>query len=410
MARVKPFKCIRPNEGVAAEVAALPYDVYSRKEAKEAVQGKPYSFLNIDRPETQYDDDFDMYSEKAYETARNMLIREINEGIFIKDNDDAYYIYELTMNGRKQTGIVACCSIDDYANGVIKKHENTLAAKEQDRINHIRKVGAQTGPIFLAYRKNDTLDAIISESKEWKPIYNFTSDDGITHRVWKVEKKNIKLVEDTFKGINEIYIADGHHRAASAVKVGFEKRDQINNAPCQAEPDPESDFFLSVLFADEELRILPYNRVVKDLNGMTISQFKEAVGKYYDFEQTRVMRKNHVGMYLQGGWHYLVLKPEYRSSDPVDGLDVSRLQTLVLDPILGIKDPKRDERISFVGGIRGDKELERLVDMGGYAVAFSMFPTQMKELLAVADEKKLMPPKSTWFEPKLRSGLFIHKI
>ena len=411
MAQVKPFKCIRPNKGVAAEVAALPYDVYSRNEAKEAVQGKPHLFLNIDRPETQYDDDFDMYSAKAYETARDMLLREIKEGIFLQDEDAAYYVYELTMNGRTQTGIVACCAIDDYVNGVIKKHENTLAAKEQDRINHIRTVGAQTGPIFLAYRANEILSGIIAKTKEAEPLYAFTCDDGITHRVWKVDASLTQKVCDTFEDINEIYIADGHHRAASAVKVGLEKREQMNDMPCQAVPNPESDFFMSVLFADEELRILPYNRAVRDLNGLSKDEFISAVGRIYDVEKgAAALIKNKVNMYLDGEWYALSLKPEYISDDPVDGLDVSRLQTLILDPILGIKNPKTDSRISFVGGIRGDKELERLVDTCGYAVAFSMYPTQMSELLAVADAGKLMPPKSTWFEPKLRSGLFIHRI
>lgn len=410
MAKVKPFKCMRPNEGVAADVAALPYDVYNRAEAKEAVKGKPLSFLNIDRPETQYDDDFDMYSELAYRTARDMLHRELIEGIFVMDQEESYYVYELTMDRRTQTGIVACCSVDDYKSGVIKKHENTLAAKEMDRINHIRTVGAQTGPIFLAYRRNDVLSDIISGTKETRPLYNFTSDDGVRHRVWKIKAKDNDAVGKAFAGINSIYIADGHHRAASAVKVGLERREMMNDAPCQAVPDPESDYFLSVLFADDELKILPYNRAVKDLNGMTVSQFKEAIGKIYDFEDERVFKKNHIAMCLQGSWHYLSLKPEFVSDDPVDGLDVSRLQTLVLDPLLGIKNPKTDSRITFVGGIRGDKELERLVNQTGYAVAFSMYPTQMDELLAVADAGKLMPPKSTWFEPKLRSGLFIHNI
>ena len=409
MAKVKPFRCIRPNGGVAADVAALPYDVYSRKEAKEAVKGRPLSFLNIDRPETQYDDDFDMYSEAAYKTARNMFHREMVEGVFMMDQDEAYYVYELTMNKRVQTGIVACCHIDDYMNGVIKKHENTLAAKEMDRINHIRTMSAQTGPIFLAYRRNEILSNIIEDVKEDKPLYDFYSDDDVRHRVWKVKASETEMIREAFDGIKSIYIADGHHRAASAVKVGLERREQMNDAPCQAEQDPESDYFLSVLFADDELKILPYNRAVKDLNGMTVGEFKEAIGKIYDFEDERVMKKGHLAMCLQGSWHYLSLKPEFRSDDPVDGLDVSRLQTLVLDPLLGIRNPKTDSRITFVGGIRGDGELERLVNFSGYAVAFSMYPTQMDELLAVADEGMLMPPKSTWFEPKLRSGLFIHK-
>lgn len=414
MALVKPFICIRPNKGVAAEVAALPYDVYSREEAKAAVKDKPLSFLNIDRPETQYDADFDMYSAKAYETARDMLKARIADGTYEIDGDKAYYIYELTMDGRTQTGIVACCSIDDYANGIIKKHENTLAAKEEDRVNHIRTVGAQTGPIFLAYRKNELISEIIKSNtnEQSNLLYDFTCDDGIRHRVWEISKEDTAKIETEFSNIDNIYIADGHHRAASAVRVGFEKRNQMNDMPCQAIANPESDYFLSVLFADDELKILPYNRVVKDLNGHTDASFMEELGKYFYIDQNKFsqLAKGEINMCYKGSWYGLTLKAEYKSDDPVEGLDVSRLQTLVLDPVLGIKDPKTDSRIKFVGGIRGDKELERLVGQCGYVVAFSMYPTQMSELLSVADAGKLMPPKSTWFEPKLRSGIFIHKI
>jgi len=407
MAKVRPFICIRPNEGVAADVAALPYDVYSRSEAKKFVEDKPLSFLNIDRPETQYGEDFDMYSQKAYDTARDMLRAEIKDGTFIDDGDRAYYVYELTMDGRKQTGIVACCSIDDYVNGVIKKHENTLAAKEEDRVNHIRTTGFQTGPIFLAYRKNDEIAAAITATKEQKALYDFVAEDGIAHRVWKAAGEYTEKIRKAFEGIDAIYIADGHHRAASAVRVGLEKRAQMNDMPCCAVPDPESDYFMSVLFADEELKILPYNRVVKGDPDM------ERLGRIFDIEEEpapAALSKGKINMYTAGKWYLLNLRDEYKSDDPVEGLDVSRLQDLVLEPMFGILDPKTDKNISFVGGIRGDKELERLVNSGDYQVAFAMFPTQMDELLAVADAGKLMPPKSTWFEPKLRSGLFIHRI
>ena len=414
MAKVQPFVCIRPNGGVAADVAALPYDVYDRKEAKAAVQGKPLSFLNIDRPETQYDDDFDMYSQKAYDTARDMLKERIKDGTFIVDEEKAYYIYELTMNGRTQTGFVGCCSVDDYVNGVIKKHENTLAAKEEDRINHIRTVGAQTGPIYLAYRRVDALAEIISKTKEEAPLYDFLSEDGNGHRVWKINGKFTKEVEDEFAKIDAMYIADGHHRAASAVRVGLEKREQMNDAPCCAVGEPESDFFMSVMFADDELKILPYNRALKQLGNLSEEEFLTKMGEFFEIKEhegaVTPSKKGEIGMYLKDRWYVLNLKDEYKSDDPVDGLDVARLQDLVLEPIFGIKDPRKDPAISFIGGIRGNKELERLVDTCGYRVAFSMYPTQMDELLAVADAKRLMPPKSTWFEPKLRSGLFIHKI
>ena len=401
MATVKPFICIRPNEGAAADVAALPYDVYDRKEAKAAVQGKKLSFLNIDRPETQFSDDFDMYSAEAYEKAKEMLNSEIEDGTFISDQEKSYYIYELTMNGRAQTGIVACCAVQDYVDGIIKKHENTLAAKEQDRINHIRTVGAQTGPIFLAYRRNDELSDVINVAKTNKPLYDFASEDGITHRVWKINPDFNAVIEDAFAGMDSIYIADGHHRAASAVKVALES-------------GRKDETFLSVLFADDELRILPYNRVLKDLNGFSSDEIMSKLAEIYDIsEKAKAVepeKHGQVGMYYNGKWYELVLKKEYESKDPVKSLDVSRLQDLVLKPIFGIDDPKTNPRISFVGGIRGLKELERLVNEGGYSLAFSMYPTQMQELLAVADAGLLMPPKSTWFEPKLRSGLFIHRL
>jgi len=407
MASVRPFICIRPNEGVADKVAALPYDVYSRSEAKAFVADKPLSFLNIDRPETQYGDDFDMYSLEAYETARDMLKAKIKDGTFVTDGDKSYYVYELTMDGRRQTGIVACCSIDDYAAGVIKKHENTLAAKEEDRVNHIRTTGFQTGPIFLAYRRDQAIAEAIDEVKLSKPIYDFISEDGIGHRVWIAGAQLTDTIREAFEKINAIYIADGHHRAASAVRVGMEKRGQMNEMPCCAVPDPESDYFLSVLFADDELKILPYNRAVRGIPDM------DALGLIFDIlpeAGPAQLSKGQINMYTDHKWYRLTLRDEYKSDDPVDGLDVSRLQDLVLEPMFGIHDPKTDSNISFVGGIRGDSELERMVDSGDYGVAFSMYPTQMSELLAVADAGRLMPPKSTWFEPKLRSGLFIHKI
>ena len=413
MAKVRPFICVRPCTEQASEVAALPYDVYSRKEAKEVVQGHPLSFLNIDRPETQYDESFDMYSDKAYETARDMLRKEIRDGVFVVDQDASYYIYELTMDGRSQSGIVACCSIDDYLNNVIKKHENTRAEKEQDRIRHVDVCSAQTGPIFLAYRANAILKAILDKVKENDCLYDFVSDDGIGHRVWKIDSPaDIDVIESTFDGISEIYISDGHHRCASAVKVGLKRREEPGYRPGQ-----ESDYFLAVLFADEELKILPYNRAVHDLNGLSADEYLQKVSGAFLIEDLgkedyQPVKHGEIGMNLGGEWYRLTAKPEVLSAvekDPVARLDVSILQDQLLDPILGIKDPKTSDRIDFVGGIRGTAELDKLVGQG-YGVAFSMYPTQMSELLAVADAGLLMPPKSTWFEPKLRSGLFIHQI
>ena len=411
MAVVKPFICIRPAKENAAKVASLPYDVYNRKEACAAVAGNPVSFLNIDRAETQFSDDVDTYADCVYEKARELLDTQIAEGVYVTDAGDHYYLYELTMDGRSQTGIVACSSIDDYVNGVVKKHENTREDKELDRIRHVDTVNAQTGPIFLAYRQNETLKAIVAEEKAKPVLYDFVSDDGIRHRVWKIDDPaQTAAIEAAFAAIPATYIADGHHRAASAVKVGLKRRAE-NPGYTGEEP---FNYFLSVLFPDEELMILPYNRVVKDLNGMSREQFFEAVKGKFELEEIgkepyAPAEKGTFGMYLDNTWYALKVLPQYRSADSVKGLDVSILQDQLLGPVLGIGDPRTDKRIDFIGGIRGLKELERRVreDM---EIAFSMYPTSIKELLAVADAGLLMPPKSTWFEPKLRSGLFIHKL
>lgn len=411
MADIKPFKCVRPAEEYAADVAALPYDVYNRQEAKKAVEGKPLSFLNIDRAETQFDDSVDTYADCVYDKAKELLESEIAKGIFVQDEDAAYYIYELTMDGRSQTGIVACASIDDYLENRIKKHEKTRADKEEDRINHVDRTSAQTGPIFLAYRVNDIINRIVDANKASKPLYDFTSDDGIRHTVWKIsDADDVRQIREAFDSINSIYIADGHHRAASAVKVGLKRR--------EANPgytgDEEFNYFLSVLFPDEQLMIMPYNRVVKDLNGYSNDEFIDAVSKYFTVEEKghRAFypeQKGSFGMYLDGTWYLLTAKESIMSEDPVDGLDVAILQDYLLTPILGIGDPRVDKRIDFVGGIRGLDELERRAD-SDMKLAFSMYPTSIGELFDVADADMLMPPKSTWFEPKLRSGLFIHRI
>ncbi len=411
MAVVKPFICIRPAKEHAAEVAALPYDVYNRKEACAAVKGNPLSFLNIDRAETQFSDDVDTYADCVYEKARELLDSQIADGIYVTDVGDHYYLYELTMDGRSQTGIVACCSIDDYVNGVIKKHENTREEKELDRIRHVDTVNAQTGPIFLAYRQNIALKEIVAEEKTKPALYDFVSDDGIRHRVWRIDGADrTDAIEAAFAVIPSTYIADGHHRAASAVKVGLKRR---TKHPGYTGEEP-FNYFLSVLFPDEELMILPYNRVVRDLNEMSTEQFFEKLKEKFELEEIgkepyAPVQKGTFGMYLDGTWYALKILPQYRSADPVKGLDVSILQDHLLAPVLGIGDPRTDQRIDFIGGIRGLKELERRVgeDM---EVAFSMYPTSIEELLSVADAGLLMPPKSTWFEPKLRSGLFIHRL
>lgn len=411
MAFIKPFKCIRPTEELAFQVAALPYDVYNRSEAVEVVRDNPLSFLNIDRAETQFDDSVDTYADCVYDKARELLVKAIEDGVFVEDADEAYYIYELVMDGRAQTGIVACASIDDYLNNRIKKHEKTRADKEADRINHVDRTGAQTGPIFLAYRANEVINEVIARTKKNAPLYDFTSEDGITHSVWKISAKaDVDSVFEAFQSINSIYIADGHHRAASAVKVGLKRREEHPDY----DGSEEFNTFLSVLFADEQLMIMPYNRVVKDLNGLSVEEFLEAISKYFVVDKCGKKafypeNKASFGMYLDEEWYLLIAKESITSDDPVDGLDVAILQDYLLTPILGIGDPRIDKRIDFIGGIRGLGELERRVseDM---TIAFSMYPTSIHELFDVADADMLMPPKSTWFEPKLRSGLFIHKI
>ncbi|MFR1834215.1 MAG: DUF1015 domain-containing protein [Lachnospiraceae bacterium] len=410
MAVVKPFYCVRPAKELAGRVAALPYDVYSRKEARQAAKEQEFSFLKIDRPETQFPEDADMYSETVYRKAKQLLEQWVLDGVFIEEKEQCFYIYRLTMNGRSQTGVVSCCSIDDYLSGAIKKHENTREEKERDRICHIDITDAHTGPIFLTYRAEDGIAKLVDETVRQKPLYDFVSEDGIGHTVWKVSDSDlISKMEQAFEKIPVLYIADGHHRAASGVKVGLKRRKEH---PGYTGQEP-FNFFLAVLFPDEELEILPYNRVVKDLNGLDKEQFLKLVREKFEIEKIGAGavpgQKGRFGMFLEGEWYMLTAKEESVSTDPVKGLDVSILQDYLLAPILGITDPRTDSRIEFIGGIRGIKELERRVDQDMKA-AFSMYPTSMEELLNVADAGLLMPPKSTWFEPKLRSGLFIHRL
>ena len=410
MALIKPIECVRPNEKDAARVAALPYDVYNRQEAVCEVKREPLSFLKIDRAETQFDDSTDTYAPEVYAKAKELFEEALADKTFITDTDKTYYIYALTMDKRTQTGIVACASIDDYLNNVIKKHENTRADKEVDRITHVDTLSAQTGPIFLAYRADSVINDAVKKTKENKALYDFISPDGIRHQVWKMT--DITLVENVrkaFEGIDSVYIADGHHRAASAVKVGLKRRRENPGYT----GNEEFNYFLSVLFPDEELMILPYNRVVKGLNGYTQEEFLNKIKEKFDMaesdRQVSPDKKGTFGMYLGGKWYKLTAHKDIMSDDPVDGLDVAVLQDNLLAPVLGIGDPKTDKRIDFVGGIRGLSELEKRC-REDCVVAFSMYATSIAELFAVADAGKLMPPKSTWFEPKLRSGLFIHRI
>ena len=376
------------------------------------MQREPLSFLKIDRAETNFDDSVDTYAPEVYQKAKELLQKDKQEGVYITDEDRSYYIYQLVMDGRPQTGLVACSSVDDYMNHVIKKHENTREDKEIDRITHVDTCSAQTGPIFLAYRSDKGIhDIVASYVENETPIYDFTAVDGIAHRVWKIAKKeDVDAIYKAFQNIQQIYIADGHHRAASAVKVGLKRRQE--NPGYTGEE--EFNYFLSVLFPHDELRILDYNRTVKDLNGRSLTQFLEEISKNFIVEkaegQVRPEKKGTFGMYTEGQWYHLTAKPElFEGKDAVGSLDVSVLQDYLLGPVLGIGDPRTDQRIDFIGGIRGLSELEKRAD-SDMKISFSMYPTSITELFDVADQELLMPPKSTWFEPKLRSGLFIHEI
>ncbi|MGI6108365.1 MAG: DUF1015 domain-containing protein [Eubacteriaceae bacterium] len=410
MAIIKPFKAVRPVREEAAKIAALPYDVYNREEATEEVRSNPDSFLTVDRAETTMPDDVATYDQSVYQKARENLDAYRKSGKMEQDDTPSLYIYELTMDGRSQTGLVATTSVDEYDNGIIKKHELTRADKEQDRIHHVDACNANTGPIFLTYRKNADAAKIIADQKQTEPMYDFTSADGIRHRVWLInDQKAVDGLVGAFAEVPCLYIADGHHRCASAVKVAKMRREQNPGWT----GNEEFNYFLSVLFPDEELRILDYNRVVRDLNGLTSAEFLKQAGERFDIaesgQQVRPEAKGEFGMYLDGRWYKLTVKPEFLKQDPVGALDVSVLYDNLLAPVLGIGDPRTDGRIDFVGGIRGLDELERRTQ-NDMKVAFSMYPTSISELMAIADAGLLMPPKSTWFEPKLRSGLFIHEL
>ncbi|MDF2842385.1 MAG: hypothetical protein K0R00_811 [Herbinix sp.] len=412
MALIKPFIGFRPHQEVAHKVAALPYDVYSRAEAKQEISRETLSFLRVDRPETSFEDSVDTYDSRVYVKAKELLIKMLRDGILIQEQTECYYVYELIMDGRSQTGLVACASIDDYLNNRIKKHENTREDKEIDRIKHVDSCNAQTGPIFLAYRAHQLINDIVDQAKRESALYSFKALDGVIHKVWSISNlEQILDIKKAFAEIDSIYIADGHHRAASAVKVGLKRRQE--NPEYTGEE--EFNYFLSVLFPHDQLMIMPYNRVVKDWNGLSKGELLASIKDSFHVNKIGETpyapnKKADFGMYLEGEWYVLSAKEELLEiTDPVASLDVSLLQDYLLNPVLGIKDPRVDNRIDFVGGIRGLKELEKRVNQD-MKIAFSMYPTSIEELFQVSDAGKLMPPKSTWFEPKLRSGLFVHMI
>ena len=414
MAVVKAFRAIRPTPALAERVAALPYDVMSSDEARRMVEGNPHSFLHVDKAEIDLEPTIDLYDPRVYEKARENLYTMIANGVFIQDEAPCLYVYKQVMNGRAQIGIVGCTAVDDYRNNIIKKHELTRADKEQDRVNHVDICDANTGPIFLTYRAKASIDEMVSQVMEGEPVYDFVAEDGVSQTVWVIDNAAlIARICEEFAAVDYLYIADGHHRSASAVRVGMKRR--------ESKPDydgsEEFNYFLSVIFPDDQLYIMDYNRIVKDLNGLDKEEFlgkvteKFTVTPYTGEGVLKPEKKHTYGMYLDGSWMLLEAKEgTFDAADPVARLDVSILQSNLLSPVLGIGDPRTDKRIDFVGGIRGLQTLADRVDSGAMAVAFSMFPTTMEDLMDIADAGAIMPPKSTWFEPKLRSGLFIHKL
>lgn len=411
MSVLRPFKAIRPTKENAEKVAALPYDVMNSEEAREMVKENPLSFLHVDKAEIDLPEDTYIYDEKVYLKARENLDKLSENGICKQDEKPCLYIYRQIMNGRAQTGIVGCASIDDYMNNIIKKHEFTRADKEADRINHVDYCDANTGPIFLTYRGNDVIDAVVSKYVASEAEYDFTTADAIRNTVWVVSDDNdIDILTNAFAEIPCLYIADGHHRAASAVKVGMKRR-EVN-------PDyngtEEFNFFLAVYFKSDDLAIMDYNRLIADYNGKTKDELLSQIAVNFEIEKNDGIyhpeKKHTFGMYIDSEWYKLTAKNgTFDETDPVDRLDVSILQKNVITPVFGIEDPRTDKRIDFVGGIRGLEELERRCKLD-MQIAFSMFPTTLDDLMDIADAGKVMPPKSTWFEPKLLSGLFIHKL
>ena len=413
MAIIRPFKAYRPIKEHVKDIAALPYDVMSSKEARGMVKNNKYSFLHVDRAEVNLDESVGEYDKVVYDTAKKVLENMIEEGLYIQEKAPAIYIYQQIMDGRGQKGIVCCTSVDDYINNIIKKHERTRLLKEIDRVNHVDICNANTGPIFLTYRNNNGISSIVEEWTKKEPVYDFISEDGNGHRVWIIDDNIVieKLVK-LFKSIKYLYIADGHHRSASAVKVALKRRKQLGKYT----GNEEFNYFLSIIYPDTELKVFDYNRTVKDLNGLSEEEFFSKVEESFYLSKSESNKpvspknKHEFGMYMNKQWFILRAKDgSFDESNPIDSLDVSILQNNLLNPILGISDPTKSERIEFIGGIRGLKELENRADTD-MKVSFSMYATTIDDIMNVADSGKTMPPKSTWFEPKPRSGIFIHKL
>ncbi|BDV42526.1 hypothetical protein GURASL_14490 [Geotalea uraniireducens] len=410
MALIRPFRALRPPRNLAEKVAALPYDVMNVAEARAMATGNPYSFLHVSRPEIDLASDVDPYAEAVYLQGRENLRRFVAEGVLVQEQEACYYVYRQRMGALVQTGLVVCAGVDDYESGLIKKHELTRADKEEDRIRHIDYLDANDEPVFYTYRNEPAITAIVARVAAGAPAYDFTTDDGVSHTLWVVDDRQlIEELTTRFAAIGTLYVADGHHRSAAAGRV----RDLRKGQNPRHDGTEEYNFFLTVIFPDSEMNILPYNRVVKDLNGLSVAEFMTRVGERFAITPAEAdfapITRHTFGMFLEGRWYQLTAKAgTFDEQEPVSRLDVSILQNNLLSPVLAIRNPRTDQRIHFVGGIRGVDELERLVKGGDYRVAFSLYPTSMEELIRLADADKIMPPKSTWFEPKLRSGLFVH--
>ena len=404
MLRLKAFQGLRPATTLVEEIACVPYDVVNREESAALAANKPHSLLHVDRAEIDLPPETDPYSEAVYTKARENFIGLQDEGALIRETEPCVYLYQQRMGGHTQVGVAAVCHIEDYENDIIKKHEKTRRDKEDDRTKLIGTLSADTGPVFLTYRDSEEIDGIVTKTQKEKPLYDFTAPDGVQHTVWRIAGGEDLVA--AFQNVPVSYVADGHHRTASAARVGRERR-EANKAHTGNE---EYNWFLAVLFPGSQLQILPYNRAVKDLNGHTKESFLEAVGKAFTLSpggSATPEKPGEIRMYLDGEWYDLAWKPSAKA-DPISQLDVTGLQDRLLALLLGIDDPRTSKRVDFIGGIRGASELTKLVDSGKAAVAFSMYPTTVDQLMAIADADQIMPPKSTWFEPKLRSGLFIH--
>ncbi len=410
MALIRPFPALRPLPELSARICELPYDVMSSEEARTMAGGNPLSFLHVSKPEIDLPLGTEVYSPEVYAKGRENFQRLISSGALRKDGAASFYLYRQVMGRHTQTGLVAAASCEDYLRGLIKKHELTRPDKEDDRVRHIETLNSQTGPVFLVYRAQPALDELIGQRTAGPPDIDFAAADGIRHTAWALgSRQDIEFVSAAFAALPALYIADGHHRCAAAARV-FQSRNGAG----------ESGLFLSVIFPHNQVRILPYNRVLKDLNGLSPSNLLAKLDGVFVIQDSPAAvpgsgvvpaRKHELGLYLDGVWRTLHFRPRFAATtDPVEGLDVTLLQKYVLDPIFGIEDPRTSKRINFVGGIRGTTELEKLVDDGQYACAFSMFPTRIEDLMAVADAGGIMPPKSTWFEPKLRDAMFCHLI